>query len=101
MPKNEIDLRTVKEAVNAILDHLMDDLRLESVPIRNEEDFYWDCSAEDLYNASKQPTELTVGRLTDDMDFARSIHRGQYADVSYSFVHLAPLLRYIGETIKK
>jgi len=38
--------------------------------------------------------------LSDDFDFIKSVHRGQSADVSYNLVHIAPLLRYIGETIK-
>lgn len=55
MQKSEIDLRTVKRAVNAILDHLIEDLRLECVPIRDGEDLYWDCGAPEAYNVSKNP----------------------------------------------
>src|SRR2546422_204640 len=39
----EIDLKIVKKAVNAILEHLIEDLRLEKVVIDAKEDFYWDC----------------------------------------------------------
>jgi hypothetical protein len=101
MQKNEIDLRSVKGAVNAILDHLIEDLRLESVPIRDGEDLYWDCGAPEAYDVSKKPADLTVGNLTDDMHFVQFVHRGESADVAYNLVHVAPLLRYIGETVKK
>jgi len=47
-----------------------------------------------------QPSDLTVGQLSDDFDFVKLVRRGQTADVSYNLVHIAPLLRYIGETIQ-
>jgi hypothetical protein len=101
MQKSEIDLRTVKRAVNAVLDHLIEDLRLESVPIRDGEDLYWDCGAPEAYDVSKTPPDLTVGKLSDDIHFIQSVHRGESADFAYNLVHVAPLLRYIGETVKK
>jgi hypothetical protein len=46
------------------------------------------------------PSDLTVGQLSDDFDFVKLVQRGQSADISYNLVHIAPLLRYIGEAIK-
>jgi len=82
MPKSEIDLKTLKLAVNAVLDHLMEDLKLEKVSIDPDDDFYWHCSAPGIYNASTTPTErdLTIGRLSDDMHFIRLVQRGQAGD---------------------
>lgn len=101
MAKSEIDLKTVKLAVNSVLDHLIEDLKLEKVPIDDGKDFYWDCPAPEMYDSSKKPADLTVGRLSDDVEFVQSVQRGQCADVSYNLVHLAPLLRYVGETVQK
>jgi hypothetical protein len=47
------------------------------------------------------PSGLDIGRLSDDADFVKLIKRGQSADVSYNFVHVAPLLRYSAEKIGK
>jgi hypothetical protein len=44
---------------------------------------------------------MDIGNLSDDADFVKLVGRGQSGDVSYNLVHVAPLLRYIGETIKK
>jgi hypothetical protein len=101
MAKGEINLKTLKLAVDSVLDHLIQDLALETVPIEADEDFYWHCSAPGIYDASTQPTEkdLTIGRLSDDMEFVQSVKRGQSADASINLVHVAPLLRYIAETI--
>jgi len=101
MGKNEIDLKTIKFALNSVLDHVIEDLGFTTISIEESKDFYWDCPAPELYDSTKKPDELTVGRLSDDADFVASIKRGQSADVSYNLVHLAPLLRYIAETIQK
>jgi hypothetical protein len=101
MPSHEIDVRVLKDAVNAILDHLIEDLRLEKVTIKETDDFYWHCPAKELFDISKKPVGLDVGRLTDDVDFVKLITRGQSGDISYNLVHVAPLLTYIAEMIKR
>jgi len=101
MNQNQINLRVLKRAVNAILDHLTEDLTIETVRIEEKEDFYWDCPYPELHDMSKKPLELEVGRLSDDVDFVKFIERGQSGDVSYNLIHLAPLFRYIGETVRK
>jgi hypothetical protein len=100
MSNTEIELRVLKNSVNAVLDHLVEDLGLEKVKIADEEDFYWNCEAPGAYDKSKKPIDLGVGRLSDDVDFMRKIRRGQSADISYNLIHVAPLLLYIAEKIK-
>ena len=101
MSTSDIDLKTLKFAVNSVLDHLIEDVELETVRIDPDEDFYWHCSAPGIYNASTPPTErdLTIGRLSDDMDFIRLVRRGQAGDHSINLVHIAPLLRYLADTV--
>jgi hypothetical protein len=101
MAHAEIDLKSIKAAVNAILDHLIEDLRIEKIQLDENEDLYWSCPVPELYDISKKPTGLDVGRLSDDVDFVGLIRRGQSADVSYNLVHVAPILRYIAEKIKR
>ena len=103
MAKSEIELKTLKLAVNAVLDHLIEDIKLEKVPIDLDEDFYWHCSAPGIYNASTPPTEkdLTIGRLSDDMDFIRSVRRGEAFDHTSNLVHITPLLRYLADKVQR
>jgi len=100
MSKREINLKVLKSAINAVLDHLVEDLGIENVAIEDETDSYWDCPYPEMHDVSMQPADLTVGRLSDDFDSVKLVRRGQSADVSYNLVHIAPLLRYIGERIK-
>ena len=97
----EIDVRIIKDAVNAILDHLINDLGLDKIAIEDSSDHYWNCPASEIHDMSKKPVGLDVGSLGDDVDFVKLIKRGQSGDVSYNLVHVAPLLRYIAEKIKK
>jgi hypothetical protein len=52
MSKREINLKVLKSAVNAVLDHLLEDLGVENVTIENEKDSYWDCPYPELHDAS-------------------------------------------------
>jgi hypothetical protein len=45
MENGEIDIRNLKNAVNDILDHIIEDLSLLKVTIDPAEDFYWDFMA--------------------------------------------------------
>jgi hypothetical protein len=101
MASGDIELKQIRSAINAVLDHLVDDLGIEKVAIDEADDFYWECPAPQVYDSSKKPIELETGRLTDDVDFVKLIQRGHCSDVSYNLVHVAPLLRYLGEKIKK
>jgi hypothetical protein len=101
MASNEIELKRIKTAVNAVLDHLIEDLGIEKIAIDDADDFYWECPAPEMYDSSRKPVELDAGRLSDDVDFVNLIQRGQCGDVAYNLVHVAPLLRYVGEKIRQ
>jgi hypothetical protein len=97
----EIDLKELKEAVNIILDHLITDLGFDKIKIEEGTDHYWHCAAAEIHDMSKTPIGLDVGSLGDDVDFVKLIKRGQSGDISCNLVHVAPLLRYIAEKVKK
>jgi hypothetical protein len=97
----EIDILALKEAVNAVLDHLIHDLGLKKIKIETDHDHYWHCPAPEIHDMSKPPVGLDIGSLSDDVDFVKLIQRGQSGDISYNLVHVAPLLRYLGENVKK
>jgi hypothetical protein len=101
MDHDEIDLKALREAVNAILDHLIGDLGFDKITIEQSDDHYWHCPATEIHDMSKTPIGLDIGSLGDEVDFVNLIKRGQSGDVSYNLVHVAPLLRYIGEKIKR
>jgi hypothetical protein len=101
MGTRHIDIAALKVAVNAVLDHLIDDLGINTIRIENDSDYYWHCPASEIHDMSKTPIGLDVGLLSDDVDFAKLVRRGEGGDISYNLVHIAPLLRHIGESVKR
>ena len=102
MSKNhgpEIEIAVLKRAINAVLDHIVEDLGIQKVTL--EQDYYWHIPEAELYDPQKSPAACDLGRLPDDADFVKLIRRGEGGDVCYNLVHVAPLLRYIAESIKK
>lgn len=97
----QIDLKVLKDGLNAVLDHLIEDLKQSTIEIEADEDFYWHVPWPELSEMSRKPAGIDVGRLSDDFDFVRLIQRGQTGDVGYNLVHVAPLLRYVGEKVKR
>lgn len=101
MTQNKIDLERLRAAVNAILDHVIQDLGIDSVAIEDKEDFYWTLPSPDIYDSSKKPEKLEAGRLTDDLEFTTLVRRGESADISYNLIHVAPLLHFVGEKVRR
>lgn len=104
MENKTIDIRVLRRAVVAILDHILDDLNLERIPIDPAEDVYWLGSPSDEQEPRLSSSSMSArecGRLSDDVDFVSLIDRGDTNDASYTLVHVAPLLRYVGEKIRQ
>lgn len=92
-----IEIAELRSIVNAILDHISNDLNIKTVDI--DQDFYWNVDSGSLYEASKKPPETDLGSLHDDLEFAREILGDKDQAVALMLVHVAPLLRYVGEKI--
>jgi hypothetical protein len=94
-----VPLTTLKQVLCTILDHIIHDLRIDSVPIDPEKDFYWDVESKDLYDTGNKNPGLEIGRLRDDWEFLSKIAEDREQGVALMLIHAAPLLRHIGERI--
>jgi hypothetical protein len=94
----EIDLKSLKKATDAILDHVINDLGIEKVEIEDDADFYWDIPTDRLYAVKNSQPTLDVGRLSDDWDFVSKMLRDD-APVALMLIHVAPLLRRLAEKV--
>jgi hypothetical protein len=97
----EIDVKFLRNAVNIVLDHVINDLGLEKISIEGSSDYYWHCPASEVHDMSKKPIGLDVGSLPDDIDFVNLISRGRSGDVAYNLIYACSLLRYIAENVKR
>ncbi len=93
----EIKLSELRLVVNRILDHIEHDLGLLSVKL--DQDDYWDVTDGERYDFTKSPENFGHGQLHDDWEFLSSILKDKDQAVALMLIHVAPLLRCIGEEV--
>jgi len=98
-PLSAVRLACFKRVLDTILDHMIDDLGIESVPIEPEKDFYWNVDNPIILH-NENPA-LDVGKLTEDWELLSKILEDRERVAALMLVHAAPLLRYIGEKVGK
>lgn len=95
----EIDLLKLKDVMNLLLDHIVVTRGVQSFEI--EQANYWNIPTEEIYDATHQPSALDIGSLIDDWEFLLSLLDKENEPVTYQLTQLAPLIRYLGETLGK
>jgi hypothetical protein len=90
----KIKVADLREVTNRIFDHIEHDLKIDEVTL--DKDCYWDIADEQLYNPLEDPSSFSLGQLFDDWEFLTHILSDKEQAVSIMFIHLAPLLRYVG-----
>jgi hypothetical protein len=99
-PKH-IDLVALRKITNAIFDHLIGEVGTERVAVESERDFYWDVPDDKLFAVSDPQPTLDVGRLSDDWEFLQGILMNKDEAVGLMLIHVAPLLRYVGNHVRR
>ena len=64
------------------------------------EDYYWDVPAANRYDRYQEPTQHTIGQLSDDLAELQRMVDGTRPIIGYGLVWLAAVLRRVGETAK-
>lgn len=60
-------------------------------------DFYWEVPFADRYDQYDQPSDLTVGQLSDDWAELERMLSGSKEPIGYGLVWLSSILRAVGE----
>ena len=60
-------------------------------------DYYWNLTKDQKYNPYEQPSELTMGQLSDDWSELHKVINGDAEPISYHLVWLTAILRALGE----
>ncbi len=90
-------LRISVEELRALLDGAVKAIEETHGPdIELDADYYWWIPNPDVYDPTTQPTDLTLGRFSDELEFLHNGAKGDYV-LSYNAVWLSQLLRAIGE----
>ena len=89
-----VSLDELERAVHVVVQHL----KQQSVQPKLSDDYYWEISEEERYDPTKNPTDLSLGQLSEDWDRIQQILRGDAPPIGYALVWVASLLRRIGST---
>lgn len=95
----ELEIRDLKKVTDAIFDHIINDLKIEKFTIQDDKDFYWDVPSDKIFAVKESQPGLEVGRLSDDWEFLEPILKDRAQAVALMMMHVAPLLRSMGEEI--
>ena len=93
----EINIADLREITNRIFDHIQNDLKIDRLHI--DKDYYWDIPDEYLYDPLKDPAQFVLGQLYHDWEFLLPLITDKELAVSLMLIHVAPLLRYIGNKV--
>lgn len=93
---DKIEIEALRLVVNAIFDHIAD-LKISHVDL--DQNFYWEVPREDLFVTNVKPEMECLGSLHDDLEFLAPVIEDKDQAVSLLLVHVAPLLRFVGEKI--
>jgi hypothetical protein len=88
--------KELRAAFDALMMHLESTGHAE---IAVDDDYYWFVPRESRYDPQQQPTELTIGQLSDDAREIRAIADGSKEPIGYALVWLAALLTHFGEDV--
>jgi hypothetical protein len=91
----EVKIADLRLAAERILKHLEDS---GHATIDIPWDYYWTVPAHHCYGRRDQPTEFTLGQLSDDWSEIKAIRDGK-EPIGYALVWLASLLRAVGERV--
>lgn len=91
---NVAELRTI---INKIFDHIEYDLSKREVVLKY--DAYWDVPDNVRHNFTSHPSGYSVGQLSEDWDFLRPILEDKDQAVALMLIHVAPILRCLGEEV--
>ena len=91
-----VPVDTLRRAAEVLLDRLEDVAGTEVVI---QQDMFWIIQPEQRFDLYVEPTEFTIGQLSESLDNVRRILEEPDLAISFGLVWLADLLRVAGETV--
>lgn len=92
----EVTIAELRIVANRLFDNL-DKAGRQAITIPH--DYYWSVPQDERYDPYKQPSELTLGQLSDDIRELRRIATGEAQPLAYAFVWFSSIARALGEEV--
>jgi hypothetical protein len=94
---SNVSIEVLRDVTNRIFDFIERDLKTKSVQLPH--DFYWSISDDALYAMDKQPPQLDVGSLVDDLSFVAAASKDPSQAIPLVLMHVAPLLKALSGAV--
>jgi hypothetical protein len=91
-----IPIEAMRRAAELLLDHLE---RTEGERVSLDKDHFWAISPEQAYDVFNEPSDFTVGQLTECLENLEAIIGDPSRVNSYALVWLADLMRAVGHAV--
>lgn len=96
MDEIQVPVATLRRAADILFERLE---ALEGQVVHLDADYFWAIPAPQQYDVYKEPSELTIGQLSECLENVSSIVDDPTIATSYGLVWLAELARAIGQTV--
>jgi hypothetical protein len=88
-----VTVAELRSALSSILDHVE---ATSGQQLVLDQGYFWSVPGDDLFDVTKEPSELTIGQLSESLEFLRTAERDPDDILGYHLVWAADLLRAIG-----
>ncbi len=90
----QLDFDDLIRALNVISEHIR---QSHPEPLEISEDYYWEIAETQLYDPTQDPSDFSLGQLSEDWHRVSQILSGEAPPIGYALVWLGSLLRVIGQ----
>lgn len=92
----EVSIHELRTITNLLLDRLLEEGHQKVIL---PHDYYWSVPKDVESDPYEQPTSLTLGQLSEDINQLRSLLSGEKEPLAYALVWLASILRAVGKEV--
>jgi hypothetical protein len=97
MAPNKVDIQVLREVTNRIFDFIESKLEMKSVEMPR--DLYWSIHGDQLYDMSREPSDIICGSLADDYEFIVSSYKSSGNAIPLDLMHVAPVLNALAKAV--
>jgi hypothetical protein len=92
----QVPLEDLAKAFQLIAKHIQ---TTKGRSIEISQDYYWEIAESELYDPTKDPSDLSLGQLSHDWERLQQLLAGEAPPIGYAMVWLAAVLRAVGQNL--